>query len=165
MSFICSCRTKISPPLYHLRLYRVGCVVWPQGFPVPSHSNINFRIHTLTLSCIPFRFITTFTQHIVPADMRLEFERKRAVLKLSKISQIQVTEPLPTAALSVFGLGNQERSYYKPRRRERDADLSSRVCSVNSFFASQTLHNRKKIEKKIRRSKRQRNFCLLLFAS
>ena len=43
------------------------------------------------------------------------------------------------------------------------SSLSSNVQRTFSFFASQTLHNINFLKKKIRRSKRQRNFSLLLF--
>ena len=43
--------------------------------------------------------------------------------------------------------------------------VSSIYWTLYKFFASQSLHNRKILKKKIRRSKRQRNFCLFYFAS
>jgi hypothetical protein len=45
------------------------------------------------------------------------------------------------------------------------SSLSSNVQRTFSFFASQTLHNIIFFKKKIRRSKRQRNFSLFYFAS
>ena len=45
------------------------------------------------------------------------------------------------------------------------SSLSSNVQRTFSFFASQTLHNIIFLKKKIRRSKRQRNFSLFYFAS
>jgi hypothetical protein len=42
---------------------------------------------------------------------------------------------------------------------------SSKYWTVYNFFASQSLHNIKILKKKIRRSKRQRNFSLFYFAS
>jgi hypothetical protein len=42
---------------------------------------------------------------------------------------------------------------------------SSSYWTVYKFFASQSLHNIKFLKKKIRRSKRQRNFSLFYFAS
>jgi hypothetical protein len=44
-------------------------------------------------------------------------------------------------------------------------DMSSIYWTVYKFFASQSLHNIKILKKKIRRSKRQRNFSLFYFAS
>jgi hypothetical protein len=51
------------------------------------------------------------------------------------------------------------------RQETRDVGASSNVRRTFSFFASQTLHNINFLKKKIRRSKRQRNFSLFYFAS
>jgi hypothetical protein len=45
------------------------------------------------------------------------------------------------------------------------ASVSSRVQPVKSFFASQSLHNKKNLKKKSGDVSDEANFCLLFFAS